>query len=436
MKHSLLLAMVFVWSLCLGNGAGAATLEVGTDKTYSSIHAALQQAQAGDRLEIHAGTYQEGLLLIDKPLELVGIDSPVLDGAGQDQILKITADGVRVQGLSLQHSGQSFIEDKAAIRVENASGCLIANNRIEDSHFGVYLAGVRSCQVANNTIHGRAERESTSANAIHLWKSADIDIRNNNVSGHRDGIYLEFVGQSRVEDNHSHDNLRYGMHFMFSNGNGYYRNRFESNGAGVAVMYTDRIEMVGNTFVNNWGPSSYGLLLKEIRDSEIRDNHFEHNTIALHLESASRLNISGNTLHANGWAAWLFSSSHNTQFQDNSFSSNTFDIATNGTDASDTGNTFTGNYWDKYSGYDLDRDGVGDVPHHPVSLFSRVVERIPASVTLLRSFLVSALDLAERVSPVLTPKTVVDESPRIRPLPISSRLSLNQARRGGADVTH
>lgn len=394
--------------------AQAKILEVGASKPFNSIQKAVQTAQAGDEIHIFQGLYQEGPILIDKSLALIGIEQPILDGAGKDQIIKITADQVRIQGLTLQHAGQSFIEDKAAIRVENAGKCLISDNKIMDSHFGVYLAGSYACQVINNTIVGQAKRESTSANAIHIWKSRQIEVRNNQVSGHRDGIYLEFVGQSRFEKNYSHDNLRYGMHFMFSNGNGYYHNIFEKNGAGVAVMYTDKIEMIGNQFLNNWGPSAYGLLLKDIRNSEIRDNIFDHNTIAMHLESGSHLNISNNKLRSNGWAIRLFSSSHDNRFENNHFSSNAFDIATNGTDASQTGNLFTGNYWDKYSGYDLDRDGVGDVPHHPVSLFSRVVERIPASVTLLRSFMVSVLDMAERVSPVLTPKTVVDEAPRIR----------------------
>ena len=35
------------------------------------------------------------------------------------------------------------------------------------------------------------------------------------------------------------------------------------NGAGVAVMYTHDVSMIGNTFSENSGSASYGLLLKD-----------------------------------------------------------------------------------------------------------------------------------------------------------------------------
>jgi nitrous oxidase accessory protein len=27
------------------------------------------------------------------------------------------------------------------------------------------------------------------------------------------------------------------------------------------------------------------------------------------------------------------------------------------------------NYWDKYEGYDLDKNKIGDIPYHPLSLY-------------------------------------------------------------------
>ena len=82
-----------------------------------------------------------------------------------------------------------------------------------------------------------------------------------------------------------------------------------------------------------------------------------------------------------------------------------------GTNGTMTLNTIKGNYWDKYGGYDLDKDGVGDVPFHPVSLYSMIVEKMPTSVMLWRSFLVYLLDKAEKVIPVVTPENLKDETP-------------------------
>ena len=394
--------------------AQAATLEAGSGQKYPGLKAALAAATPGDEIRLHAGRYAEGPLLIDKPLTLSGVGRPVLDGRNQDPILTVRAPHVTIQGLRLENPGSSSMKDLAGLRLENLSDCRVIDNQLDNAYFGIYLANVNRCVVSGNTVTGRAVRESTSGNAIHAWKSNALTISDNTLSGHRDGIYLEFTRNSRIEKNHSHHNLRYGLHFMFSHGNGYYTNLFSENGAGVAVMYTHQIEMIGNRFVHNWGPSAYGLLLKDISGASIRANLFERNTVAMHIEGSSRLTVRGNTFRQNGWAARVLSNSYDNRFLANGFFGNTFDIASNAADTSQSINAFAGNYWDKYSGYDLDRDGVGDVPHHPVSLFSRLVENIPAATMLMRSFLVTTLDLAERVSPVLTPKTMVDKAPLMR----------------------
>jgi nitrous oxidase accessory protein len=79
-------------------------------------------------------------------------------------------------------------------------------------------------------------------------------------------------------------------------------------------------------------------------------------------------------------------------------------------------NRFFNNYWDKYEGYDLNKDLIGDVPFHPVSMYSMVIERNPNTVMLLRSFMVSLLDKAEKAIPGLTPEYLVDEQPLMKAL--------------------
>jgi len=204
------------------------------------------------------------------------------------------------------------------------------------------------------------------------------------------------------------DNLRYGLHFMFSHECEYRDNRFERNGAGVAVMYTRHMTMEGNTFADNWGPASYGLLLKEIRDSRIVRNTFRRNSVGLYMEGSARNEVSGNTFEANGWAIRVLANAEGNTFAGNTFRQNSFDVTTN---SSRNVSTFRGNYWDHYEGYDLDHDGYGDVPYHPVRLFSLLVAQNEPALILLRSVFVELLDAAERVMPVLTPRMLQDDRP-------------------------
>jgi nitrous oxidase accessory protein len=412
----------------------ADTLVVSPRRELKSISSAVGMAENGDSIIVKGGYYRESGIEIDKSISLIGENFPVIDGAETDEILTVRARGVRISGFVIKNVGVSYMSDRAAVRLVDVSECTIDNNCILNGFFAIYLENSDRCRIANNQIHGNATRETSSGNGIHLWYCRDITVENNDISGHRDGIYFEFVENSVIMDNHSERNLRYGLHFMFSHDDTYTRNVFRNNGAGVAVMYSDRVIMNLNRFEHNWGPASYGLLLKDIRDSEIAANVFHHNTIGLYSEGSIRVKVSLNDFLANGYAIKLMASSSGNQFTKNNFMSNSFEVTTN---SRQNFNEFQGNYWSSYQGYDLDGDGIGDVPHHPVNLFSLLVEREPAVIVLLRSFFVRIVDAAEKAFPIFTPETLIDRRPRIHRVepPDLGRDTVEATRRASRCVT-
>jgi nitrous oxidase accessory protein len=175
-------------------------------------------------------------------------------------------------------------------------------------------------------------------------------------------------------------------------------------------MYTKNVKMINNRFEDNWGPNAYGLLLKDISDSHIADNIFKNNTVGIYSEGVTRVGIYNNRFSDNGYALKILGNCTDDTIMFNSFYANTFDVTTN---SSRNANFFSDNYWDKYKGYDLDKDGIGDVPFRPVSMFSVIVEETPESVFLLRSFIVDLLDVAEKVVPVFIPEGLIDKKPRM-----------------------
>ncbi len=404
-------AVVLGLAAAVHSATAQRTIVVSPAGAVRSIGAAVRVAEPGTRIIVTAGTYREPMIVVDKSVEIIGEAWPTLDGEGQRQIMAISANGVTVRGLHFRNVGISHVEDRAAIKVVGARDCVIEDNRIDDALFGIYLAEVTSCRLAGNVIRAHAAREATSGNGIHLWSSRAITITGNRITGHRDGIYFEFVHDSRITRNLSEGNLRYGLHFMYSDDCVYEDNTFRRNGAGVAVMYTKRVQMLGNRFEDNRGSAAYGLLLKEIYDSRIEGNRFSRNTIGLLADGATRMVAARNDFTGNGWALKLDASSEDALVLANNFSGNTFDVATNSRESSAT---IRGNYFDEYSGYDLDRDGTGDVPHRPVRLFSILVARNEPSLILLRSLFVRVLDAAERAIPMLTPTVLTDQRPSIR----------------------
>ena len=398
----------------LGTPLGAQTptpIVVSPAGVVQSVGVAVERAQPGATIIVQAGVYREPTIVVTKPVTIIGEPGAVLDGEGQRQILTVKADDVTIRGLELRRVGTSYTEDRAAIKVQDATNCVIENNRIDDAFFGIYLARTERCRIAGNTLRAKNATESSSGNGIHLWTSNHITIEGNSIAGHRDGIYLEFAHNADVHDNVSEGNLRYGMHFMYSDDCEYVRNTFRHNGSGVAVMYTKHVIMRDNRFEDNWGSAAYGLLLKEILEPKLTGNHFARNTVALLVDGATRLSADRNEFNANGWGVKLMASTQDGRFTRNQFVGNTFDVATN---SRATSTTFANNYWDEYTGYDLNRDGVGDVPHHPVRLFSLLVANNQPVIIALRSPFVAMLDAAERVLPSLTPEMLVDASPMVR----------------------
>ena len=389
----------------------AQTVQVCSSCSYKSIKEAITAANAYDTILVKKGTYKEWNIKVDKPLVIIGENYPVVDGQLKGEVITIVSDDVVVDGLFIINVGTSYTEDYAAIRVKKSKNFIIQNVVLEKLFFGIYLEKSNYGKIYHNKIVGDAKEEYNSGNGIQLWYSNHIEIEHNYVVHVRDGIYLEFSDDCLIKNNVSSMNLRYGLHFMFSNNDIYQDNTFEKNGAGVAVMFSKHIKMYNNIFRENWGTASYGMLLKEINDAEIKGNTFQDNTIGINIEGSNRITYKNNDFINNGWAVKVRGATYSNHFLENNFLYNSFDLAYN---SKINDNSFDSNYWSNYTGYDLNKDGVGDVPYRPIKLFSYIVNKTPETIILLRSLFIDIIDFSEKVSPIFTPDNLVDENPLIK----------------------
>jgi len=390
----------------------ANTITVCKSCKIKTIKEAVSIAKDGDSIFIKKGTYKEqSIIIINKSIHLIGEDNPVIDGEFKGTIIKVTASNFSIEGLTLMNVGQSYTKDFAAILVSRSKQFVLKNITLKNVFFGFLIEKSHYGTVLNNTITSHAENEANSGNGIHMWHCSHMKIQNNKVSGLRDGIYFEFVKNSTISNNVSQNNIRYGLHFMFSNNNTYFKNEFKHNGAGVAVMFSKYIIMHDNVFHYNWGMASYGLLLKEIYDAQIENNTFEQNTIGINVENCSRIDYTKNKFIRNGWALKFSGGCYKNIFERNDFLYNAFDLSYN---SQLNNNRFENNYWSDYTGYDLNKDGIGDVPYRPVKLFSYIVNQTPEALVLLRSLFVDIINFSEKVSPVFTPDNLIDKKPLMK----------------------
>ncbi len=400
--------IIFFLTIFIGFIGFSQAIEVCETCPISTLNEAIAKAKDFDTIIVKKGNYKEHDILVNKPLTIIGKDYPVIDGEMKGEIITVISDNVTVDGLFIINVGTSYTEDYAAIRVRRSKNFVIKNLVLEKLFFGIYIEKSSYGKVYHNKIIGDAIEEYNSGNGIQLWYSHHIEIEHNYVEHVRDGIYLEFSDDCLIKNNVSALNLRYGLHFMFSNDDIYQDNTFENNGAGVAVMFSKKIKMLNNIFKENWGTASYGMLLKEINDAEIIGNTFEENTIGINIEGSNRIIYKNNNFKNNGWAIKVRGACYGNQFTENNFLYNSFDIAYN---SKVNDNVFDKNYWSNYTGYDLNKDGIGDVPYRPVKLFSYIVNRTPETIILLRSLFIDLIDFSEKVSPVFTPDNLMDNNP-------------------------
>ncbi len=371
----------------------------------------MAEASAGDTIVIEKGTFVCINETIAKPLTIIGKNYPVLDGQQQDEVLIVQSNDVKILGIEIRNSKRGSMKDYAGLRVFKSQNVHIENCILNNVFFGIYLSDSKKIHVKNCKSKGANYGKSDTGNGIHLWKCDSVRIEDNSLEGHRDGIYLEFAKHCFIQNNFCEKNFRYGLHFMFSDNDTYINNVFTNNGTGVAVMYSKGVHMFNNKFENNWGDASYGLLLKDMNNGIISGNDFRNNTVGLTMEGGTNMRFENNNFLNNGYAMKVMANCRLDTFVRNNFSGNTFDASTNGELKE---NLFANNYWDKYEGYDLNRDAVGDVPYRPVSLYSVLVEQMPYAVMLMRSFTVDLLNRVEKSIPSLVPNTFADEQPLMK----------------------
>lgn len=407
-------AMVFVFC-----GVIVAVTSLTTHTAQAEQHTAKEPNLVGviSAANAHDTVYIDGYhrvsdIVINKPLVLIGRQAVIDAEERGGSVLTVRSDSVEIRDITVKNVRVDYTEDNAAIKLDAVRHVVVASCHIDNGFFGIYLSRSRDCTISDNILTSKQRDESSSGNGIHLWTSVNVRITGNHCEGWRDGIYFEFVHQGTVQNNVSTGNVRYGLHFMFSDSCTYSDNAFLRNGAGVAVMFTRWILMERNRFADNWGAASYGLLLKEITDCHVRDCVFEGNSIGIHAEGSMRMLVESTHFRRNGYAFRILGNCTDNTVTRCDFDGNTFDVTTN---TSSSLNNFDGNCWTAYKGYDLDKDGYGDVPHMPVRLYAYLVESMPSSILLMHSTFIDVLDIIERLLPTVTPENLVDRKPLMAP---------------------
>lgn len=434
MKWTLVAKAVLITLAIVGcpSHSNAETLNVGRDDQarFSSINAAIRAAHPGDTVLIGQGTYVEQVV-VDKTLMLEGVNKPVVRGTGRGSVITVLAPACTIRGIVVQHCGSELQNEDSGILLKSR-GNRVEDNELSDVLFGIYLFQSAENTIRGNTIRGRKDLDTGDRGAgLHFYCSPDNTIEDNVITEERDGMYIQNSPGNKIRRNQVSD-LRYGLHYMYSDANVFEDNVFSNNMAGAAIMYSNRIVFRRNAFIHNRGYSSFGILFQECNDCIAEANFIIDNSVGLFMEAIRQSRFRNNVIAGNDVAIEMFASAADNVITENNFVENNSPLHLIGrTTTTRWASEGRGNFWGDYDGYDLDGDGVGDVPHKVQNVFEYMEGNYPRLRLFLLSPAAQALAVAEKTLPVVRGSSEADPAPLMKATEMKFPFVEHKARRNG-----
>ncbi len=300
------------------------TLYVGGsgEGNYTSIQDAIDDASNGDTVFVYAysSPYYENVD-IKKSINLIGEDrdTTVIDGGGNGNVVRVTADRVNISAFTIRYGSE------IKIRLNCNS---IGDNTVLNNGGGIHIDYSSSKTVISSNIHG-----------ITLSGSSNNNISGNTITDNEGGLCLYKSSNNTIRGNNITNNYVVGIFLWDSSDNNITGNNICSNNYdGIDLQFSSNSNNItGNTITNN--------------------------EVGLYLEFSSNNTITSNTITNNEHGINLGSSSNYNIIYHNNFINNTQNTYDNRYNIWDDGYPSGGNFWDDYNGTDSDGDGIGDTPY-------------------------------------------------------------------------
>ncbi len=414
------------------------------------LQQAIDAAMPGDVVTLEPGDHA-GPIIIDKPLTLVGKPGAAVRGNGRGSVIRIEAEGVTVRGLAVSGSGRELpARDSGIYAAQTAKGAVIEDNTVTDNLSGIYLYGAVDSIARRNRIVGlKSGRLSEAGSGVTIWNAPGAKVQDNDISFGRDGIATT-ASKRNVFSGNRFRNLRFAIHYMYTNDSEIRDNVSTGNSVGYAIMYSNRLKIIGNV---SDGDRDHGLLLNAANSSEIRGNMVtgrmqpverwlsagvqsgEHGMPKLDagavaadqrerlgpekcvfIYNANRNRFSDNRFEGCNIGIHFTAGSEGNRMSGNAFINNRNQVKYVGTRFIDWSSGGRGNYWSDNPAFDLNGDGIGDNPYRPNDLIDRVLWTAPQAKLLTTSPAVQVIRWAQAQFPALLPGGVVDSHPLMAPI--------------------
>ncbi|MBK8440733.1 MAG: nitrous oxide reductase family maturation protein NosD [Rhodobacter sp.] len=381
---------------------------------------ALQQAIAGadpgDVLILSPGHYP-GAVTIDQSLTLTAEGKAVIDGLGQGTVITITAPDVTVRGLTVTGSGMSGETLDAGIKiVKKADRATVEGNAVLGNLHGIDVHGGLDAKVIGNVIEGTQQsRLNDRGNGIYVWNSPGALVDGNAVRWGRDGIFANASKKNTFRNNTFRD-LRFAVHFMYTNDSELSGNISIGNHLGFAIMFSNRVTVNDNLSL---GDRDYGVMLNYANNADVSGNLVRGGAKkCLFIYNAHKNLIFRNRFQGCGIGIHFTAGSERNVLTENAFIGNREQVKYVGTKHVEWSHESRGNFWSDHPAFDLNGDGIADSVFRPNDLMDHILWSQPAAALLTGAPAVQLVRWSQKNFPATLPGGVLDSFPLMAALSI------------------
>lgn len=446
------LRIAWIWPVALvaaGFTARANAAELSITPAVKDLQAVLDGAADGDEIQLSAGIYR-GPLRIAHRITLAGTPGAVIDGSGEGSVITIAAQGAVVRGLDIRGSGRSLeTMDSGVFAEQSASGAIVEDNRFENNLFGIYLHGAPDALARHNVIIGlQKARSGQTGNGITVWNAPGAKVIDNDFHFGRDGIFA-ITSRNNVVSGNRFADLRFAVHYMYTNDGEISGNVSKGNIIGYAFMFskhlvvrdnvsdhdrdrgilfnaTNYAEISGNAVIgglqpaDRWATSDNRAVEEGVPQSEVSSSAPTRSD-RIGPEKCVFIYNTNKNRFLNNWfegcevGVHFTAGSEGNDITGNAFINNANQVKYVGTRHLDWSKDGRGNYWSDNPAFDLNGDGIADTAYRPNDLVDHVLWTAPAAKVLMNSPAVQVIRWAQAQFPALLPGGVVDTHPLMSP---------------------
>jgi thermitase len=327
---------------------------------YATIQGAIDAANEGDTVSVASGTYFENLWINKEGLTLVGEDasSTIIYGIGLSDVIYVSADHVKIDGFTIQHSGWDYY---GGILLQGSSGSTVSNTVILDNFFGILIDVSAGVTLRNNTIAGNVYNfgvdgdsvtdfvhdidtsNTVNGKPVYYWvnehdkqvssdvgylgivNSTNIIVKDLNLAGNYEGILFAYTNNSFIQ-NVNASNSYLGAYLAYSQNNTVYNNTLMYNQYGLYLYESECNNVNQNTLRSN----GFGLgLYSYSKGNSVDSNKLLLNYICLYIQKSDSNTINGNEASNSTYGLLLEESSYNV-LRRNNMTNNTYNFGVDG----------------------------------------------------------------------------------------------------------